>query len=159
MIEQLGQILLALRARILGGEATTVEVRTALRDAARQGGLDYDLAQVMTPDTLLMMVAPGGEVDPARCWLLAELSYLDGLEADLAFNFEEARSAFERAGFLYGMLQPVTGGVTGIPEAETRLEEIERRLEELPEPKARHKASTAEVGRRAFERRLSLIHI
>ena len=40
-----------------------------------------DLARAMTSETLLLMVAPGGEVDPGRCWLLAEMFYLEGVEA------------------------------------------------------------------------------
>lgn len=131
MIEELGRMLIALRRRILGGSAEREEVRGELSEAAKLGGLDYDLARAMGPDTLRTMVAPGGDVDPGRCWLLAELSYLDGLEADLAGDPEEAREAFERAGFLYGLLRPLPGNVVGVAEADDRLEEIELRLEGL----------------------------
>ena len=72
MIERRGRALIALRKRILGRETISKEVRVALRETAHGGGPDFDLAKVMTPDTPLMMVAPGGEVDPGRCWLLAE---------------------------------------------------------------------------------------
>lgn len=156
MIERLGQMLIALRARILRGETTAIEVRSALREAARQGGLDYDLAQAMTPDTLLMMVAPGGDVDPGRCWLVAELSYLDGLEADLTGHFADALAAFERAAFLYGMLQPVTGNLSGVPEAASRLEEIEARLADLPELHLRNLSAESPTTsvRTGFGRRL-----
>jgi len=131
MIERLGQALIALRNRILGKEVTSAEVRTALQSVAREGGLDYELATSMTPDTLLMMVAPAGEVDPGRCWLLAELSYLDGLDAELSGEVGVARSSFERAGFLFGMLQPEAGSLMGVIEAKERLDEIEVRLAAL----------------------------
>lgn len=148
LIEQLGQILIALRARILGKTATGEEVRGELEAAARMGGLDLDLARAMTPDSLLMMVAPGGEVDPGRCWLLGELFYLEGLEAAVAGRTSEARSALERAGFLYGMLQPVAGNLVGFAEAATRVDEIEQRLAELPPPRRRSRRP-ARAGARA----------
>jgi hypothetical protein len=132
MIEQLGAMLSAIRRHVLAGEATREETGASLRDAARLGGLDYDLARVMAPETLLMMVAPAGDVDPGRCWLLAELSYIDGLEAGLADDPDLAREAFERAGYLFGLLQPVAGNFLGIPESADRVKEIEQRLSELP---------------------------
>ncbi|MDX1578369.1 MAG: hypothetical protein R3266_07785 [Gemmatimonadota bacterium] len=137
MIEQLGHVLLAIRNRILGREIERPQLQEALSDAARQGGLDLDLARAMSPETLMMMVAPGGEVDPGRCWLLAEIFYLEGLEAELAGLVAEARSSLERAGFLFGLLEPVAGNLAGVAEAEERLAEIERRLEKLPGRKMR----------------------
>jgi hypothetical protein len=138
MIEQLGQALAALRRRILARGVDDAEVRESLSKIARDGGLDFELARAMTADTLLMMVAPGGEVDPSRCWLLAELFDLEGTDADLADDPEAARSAWERAGFLYGMLQPVPGNPIGITEARERVASIERKLETLPPRRARH---------------------
>jgi len=131
MIEQLGTVLAALRRRILGGTAEPEEIRGELAETAKLGGLDYDLARAMGPDTLRTMVAPGGDVDPGRCWLLAEIFYLEGLEADLAEDAHEARDAFERAGFLYGLLRPLPGNVVGVAEADERLAEVESRLEAL----------------------------
>jgi len=124
MIEQLGAMLSAIRRRILSGEATREETGPSLREAARLGGLDYDLATAMTPETLLMMVAPGGDVDPGRCWLLAELSYLDGIEAALIDDGSAARSALQRAAYLFGLLQPIAGNFLGIPESADRLREM-----------------------------------
>lgn len=141
MIEQLGQVLLAIRNRILRGEVDASEVRETLTDVARQGGLDLDLARAMSPETLMMMVAPGGEVDPGRCWVLAEIFYLEGLEAETADRPAEARAAYERAGFLYGLLDPVTGNLVGVEEAPERIEEIERRLAALPPRRERRRSA------------------
>lgn len=149
MIEQLGQALIALRNRILGRDIEGQELRGSLSDVARQGGLDMDLARAMTSETLLMMVAPGGEVDPGRCWLLAELFYLEGLEADLAGDAGLARSSLERAGFLFGMLQPVAGNVAGLEEAPERVADIERRLERLPRPPGRTRGPVRRSAGRA----------
>jgi len=77
------------------------------------------------------MVAPAGEVDPGRCWLVAELSYLDGLEARLVEDPDEARRSLERAAFLFGLLRPVAGNVAGLREALGRADEVERLLEEI----------------------------
>lgn len=132
MIERLGQALVALRKQILGGKINSSEVRAAIREAARDGGLDYDLATSLSSDTLLMMVAPGGDVDPGRCWLIAELSYLQGLDEELSEDFGPATASFERAAFLFGMLQPVAGNLAGVAEAKARLEEIDERLASLP---------------------------
>jgi len=140
MIEQLGTMLAELRRRILGRSAEHETVEGELAEVAKLGGLDYDLARVMGPDTLLMMVAPGGDVDPGRCWLLAELSYLDGLEADLAGDPEAARDALERAGFLYGLLRPLPGNLVGVHEADERLAEIESRLGALGPRRGRARA-------------------
>ena len=129
MIEQLGGMLAALRRRILGGDTSRAETREELRETAKLGGLDYDLARALAPETLFTMVAPGGELDPARCWLLAELSYLDGLEAELAEDPGEARDSLERAAYLFGLLRPAAGNFLGIPESADRIGDIERRLE------------------------------
>ncbi len=67
MIEQLGTIMVALRRRIIGQEVGREEAAETLRETARLGGLDYDLACALTPETLLLMVAPGGDVHPGRC--------------------------------------------------------------------------------------------
>ncbi len=146
LIEQVGQMLLALRRRILAREVTTSETREELRAAARAGGLDYDLARAMTPDTLLLMVAPGGEVDPGRCWLLAEMFYLEGVEAELVGQVGEARDSLERAAFLFGMLQPIAGNLVGLPESAPRIEEIERRLTGLPPGHRRMVAAGARLA-------------
>ena len=141
LIEQVGQALIALRRRILAREATASETRRELRAAARGGGLDFDLARAMTSETLLLMVAPGGEVDPGRCWLLAEMFYLEGVEAELAGRVGEAHDSLQRAAFLFGMLQPIAGNLVGLPEATPRIEEIERRLTGLPPARRRSVAA------------------
>lgn len=137
LIEQAGQALIALRDRILGREASAGEVRDALRQAALLGGLDYDVAKAMTAETLAAMVAPAGEVEPGRCWVLAETFYLDGLEASLGGRSAEAREMLGRARLLYGLLRPLAGNLVGVPEADVRIAEIERRLDRLPPPRRR----------------------
>lgn len=131
MIEELGALIAGIRKRILGGEVRDPALRAQMGDVARSGGLDYDLARAMTPESLLLMVAPAGEVDPGRCWLVAELSYLDGLEARLVEDPDEARRSLERAAFLFGLLRPVAGNVAGLREALGRADEVERLLEEI----------------------------
>lgn len=149
MIEELGRAILALKLMILARGAAPGEVGESLTKIARDGGLDFELAKAMSADSLLMMVAPGGEVDPSRCWLLAELFDLEGIDLELADDLEGARGAWERAGFLFGMLQPVPGLPIGIEEAREKVASIERKLEGLPPRKARHAGPSSRARRTA----------
>lgn len=130
-IEILGQLLIALRNRILGREADGTEVSQELGSVVGRIGLDIELIRSATPDTLALMVAPTGDVDPGRCWLLAETLYLDGLCAVLEERREEALESLGKAARLFSMLEP--GGVylVGFPEANERIDEIRDRIQAL----------------------------
>lgn len=71
MIEQMAVIIAAIRRKLLRGEveAGTVDLRA---EAARQG-VDLELARALEPESLLLMLSPGGEPEAARCWVMAEL--------------------------------------------------------------------------------------
>jgi hypothetical protein len=131
MIEQLGQTLIALRRVILGQSALPGDVEDRLMEVSRTAGLDLALARAATPETLQMMVAPTGEVDPSRCWLIGEMLFLDALQAEAEERTDDARAGFEKALRLFGIIEP--GGVflTGWPEAEERIAEIRGRLLQL----------------------------
>lgn len=128
MIEQIGEVLIALRRRILGQASQPADVEERLNAFAQTAGLDLELARAASPETLHMLVAPSGEADPSRSWLLAEFLYLDGLQAEVERRLEDARASFEKARMLYGLIEP--GGVflTGWPEAEERAAEISEKL-------------------------------
>lgn len=133
MIERIGQMLLAIRKRIAAGEdATTIE--DALRRVAADGGVDLDIARLSSPETLALFVAPGGEVEPTRCWMFAELLFLDGLQARADGRDDDARASFEKARMLYALVEPGGALLLGWPEASARIDEVERLLqEESPE--------------------------
>lgn len=126
LIEILGQALIRLRKMIVGGE-DPAEVDRELQAVAEKGGVDLELARQVDEDTLLLLMSPGGEPEPARCWLMAELLYLDGLRAELEEEEGEARALFEKALRLYVALDPRIPG-RGLPEISDRVEELEEKL-------------------------------
>lgn len=128
LIEQAGLVLKQALARILGRSATRAETARDLRRAANLGGLDLDLLKLCDGDTLLQLVTPGGEPEPARTWLAAESLYLDGLAAQLEGATDEARASLAKALLLYRLIQPGAPLPGGIPEATDRVRDVEERL-------------------------------
>ena len=130
-IEMLGQMLIALRNRILGRKVDGPEAMQEVQSVVRKVGLDMEMLRVATPDTLAMLAAPTGEVEPSRCCLMAEALHLDGLTSELEERREDALNALDKAVRLFSMLEP--GGVylVGFPEASERLEEILDRIDAL----------------------------
>lgn len=130
MIEQLGQMLAALRNMILGRGIASQLIEQRLEAAATQSGLNLGLARAASPETIEMMVAPTGDLEPGRCWLVAEILYLDGLHAQLDDRPTDAVASFSKALPLYLLLKP-KGLFLGLPEADERIGEIEDRLAEI----------------------------
>lgn len=124
-IEALGQLLIAIRKMILGGEADGAAVETRLREASGKVGMDLELARAATPETLRMLIAPTGEIEPGRCWLLAETLYLDGIQARLAGDRGQALDSLGKARMLFSLLKPMGAFLVGFPEAAERMEEID----------------------------------
>jgi hypothetical protein len=132
-IEMLGELLVAIRNLILGRATPSAVIHARLQRLSRQGGMELELAQAATPETLRMLIAPTGEVEPGRCWLLAETLYLDGLEAELTGERPRAVDSLAKARMLFSLLAPMGAFLVGFPEARERVEEIERRLARLEE--------------------------
>ena len=128
LIEQMGAALVALRNRILGRGAPPQEIHDELAGLASRSGFDLALLRGFSGETLHMLVSPTGEVEPARCWLMAELLYLDGLEALVDGRDDEAREGLTKARLLFGLIEPGGGMLVGLPEAGERVREIEERL-------------------------------
>lgn len=130
IIEELGAVLIALRNAILGGSARATEVEDTLRRAAGAAGMNLDLARAASIDALPAMMAPTGEVDPARCWLLAEVLMTDGMRLlhDGEGEAERARSSLAKAAALFRLVAPLGAYLTGFPEADERIKEIEEAL-------------------------------
>ena len=128
LIEQLGAALVALRNRILRRGAAPQEVYDELAGLADRSGFDLALLRGFSGETLRMLVSPTGEVEPARCWLMAELLYLDGLQALAERRDEDARAGLEKARLLYSLVEPGGGMLVGLAEAAERIHEIDDRL-------------------------------
>lgn len=131
MIEQIGRVLIALRNRILRRQIGGGELREELNAVAQRTGLDFALARRVEPETLMLLVAPTGELEPGRCWLLAELFYLDGLQAVEEGRTEDASESLDRARRLYEVLRPRKVTIVAFPEATERLDEIRELMEGL----------------------------
>jgi hypothetical protein len=132
LIEQIGAVLIALRKRILARSIAPEEARDALRDVGSRAGFDLDLLRGFSLESLVLFVAPTGEVEPSRCWMMAEVLYLDGLQASVEERMLDARESLAKAAALYGLVEPGGGMLVGFPEAATRIAEIEALLEDLP---------------------------
>lgn len=130
LIEQLGATLIELRKAILGGSADAGSVEDQLRRAASGAGMDLDLARAASPGALPVMIAPTGEVDPLRCWVLAEMFLTDGLHRSEQGDDHAADQALAKAEVLFALLGS-QAHLAGYPEADQRLEEIGRMRREL----------------------------
>ncbi len=124
IIEQLGAALIQLRKAILGGAATESQVDDVLRRSSAGVGMDLDLVRVASPDSLLAMIAPTGEVDPMRCWLMGETLLTDALFQRSEGRTEGALDALARARVLFSLVGK-DAFLAGYPEAEERLREID----------------------------------
>lgn len=134
MIEQLGAVLVALRNRILGRDMDASQVRDELAGVAGRAGFDLELLKAFSLDTLVLFVAPTGEVEPGRCWIMAETLYLDGLQAHLEGRGASAAESLRKSRTLFSLIGPGGGMLIGFPEAAERIEEIERLLATAPDP-------------------------
>ena len=133
-IEMLGQLLIAIRKLILGGEADGAAVESRLKEVAERSGMDLELARAAAPDTLRMLIAPTGEVEPGRCWILAETLYLDGIRARLTEDPERANDSLRKARMLFSLLGPMGAFLVGFPEARERIREIDALLSGEEDP-------------------------
>lgn len=130
MIEQLGVALARLR-QLITGKASKAEIRAEMTAAARTGGVDLQMARITSLDTLVALLSVGGELNPSRCWLTAELLFLDALEAETAGDVSAAELSYEKALSLFRLLEPAGALLLGWPEARERVEEITATLSHL----------------------------
>jgi hypothetical protein len=127
-IEMLGAALIAIRKMIFGGGAEPGEVEARLQEVSQQGGMALDLARSASPETLRMLIAPTGEIEPGSCWLLAETLFLDGLHAKGVGDAVRASDSLAKSGMLFSLLKPMGAFLVGFPEATDRIREIEMLL-------------------------------
>lgn len=129
IIEQLGAALVEFRRKILQQEDVG-ETQEALASTASRAGLDLDMLKRFDAGTLVMLVSPGGDVDVTRCWLMAELLYLDGLDTDMSGR--DGADSLIKSRALYDLLRPMGGVLVGMPEAAERIAEIDQHLDRPP---------------------------
>ncbi len=102
-----------------------------LRRAAGNAGMDIELARAVSVESLPAMVAPTGEVEPGRCWVLAEALMTDGVHRLQRGEPAAARSSLAKAAALFELVGPGEAFLTGFPEAGVRIAEIEGLLAEI----------------------------
>jgi hypothetical protein len=127
LIERFGRMLIALRNRIQRRELETADLRAEIGEVAQQAGLDLEIARTLDPGSLLMWLAPTGEIDEPRLWLMAELLYLEGLHA-ISSATGEGRRDLERALAIYSRLPPEWKPSDDFPTATERISELRRLL-------------------------------
>lgn len=104
LIERFGRMLIGLRRNIPGRERESADVMAHIQDIAREAGLDLDIARRLDPASLVMWLAPTDDFDEPRLWLLAELLYLIGLDAEPSGAAGAGRADLARALALYSHL-------------------------------------------------------
>ncbi len=133
IIEQLGRTLIQIRNLILGKQAEPAEIQEQLRSVAAQAGLDLDLARVIGSEMLPLLIAPSGEVEPARCWLYAELLYLEAMQARQAGRSDVAERDLQRTVEFFSLLPPDWRAPEGFADAPERIVEARQMLRSLHE--------------------------
>jgi hypothetical protein len=124
IIERFGRMLIALRNHILQREVEADDVRAQLGEVAREAGLDMEIARRLDPAALLMWLAPTADFDAPRLWLMAELLYLEALDARASSAEGGGRADFARALALFEHLPPDWKPTDGFVTAAARAEEI-----------------------------------
>jgi hypothetical protein len=98
---------------------------------ASQGGLALDVARSLDPAMLVMWLAPRGEIDPGKFWLLAELLFLEGLQAHEEGDVTRARADLERARLLLGKIDADWRPETDLASAGERIQDVDAALDRL----------------------------
>jgi hypothetical protein len=96
LVEQFGRVLATLLSKIKGRQLSPTEVHAQIAAIASQGGLQLDVARSLHPVMLLMWLAPRGEIDAGKFWLMAELFFLEGMQAREEGLADRARSDLQR---------------------------------------------------------------
>ncbi len=129
LIEEMGAALIALRNAIVRGGAPAGEVEATLRRATSAAGMELELARALSAEALPSLVAPTGEVEPAKCWVLAEALMTDGVNRMQEGDLERARPLLAKAATLFRLVAPWGACLVGFPEAHERIAEIEGLLD------------------------------
>jgi hypothetical protein len=107
LIEQFGRALAALLGKITGRQLSPAEIHAEIATVASQSGLQLEVARTLDPVMLLMWLAPRGEadIDPGKFWLMAELLFLEGMQAREEGRHAAARADLERARLILSKLE------------------------------------------------------
>ena len=130
MIERFGQMLVALRNRILRGDDSR-QIEDDLVAVGQQAGVDLGLVRGLTLESLLMFVERGGQIELDRAWLMAEMLSLDGIQSARLGRSGRAEDSLIKARALYDLVGPHGSMLTGVPDVGERIAEIDQALRDL----------------------------
>lgn len=128
LIEQFGRALAALLGKITGRQLSPTEVHAQIAAVATQSGLSLDIARSLDPTMLLMWLAPRGEIDPGKFWLMAELLFLAGMQAREEGDATRAQADLDRARLLLLKIEPGWRPQDDLASVGERLAEVEAAL-------------------------------
>jgi len=130
LIEQFGRSLAALLGRITGRQLSPTEVHAQIAAVASQSGLQLEVARTLDPGMLLMWLAPRGDadIDPGKFWLMAELLFLEGMQAREEGNDVRARDDLQRARLILSRLDSSWRPQTDLASVGERLDDVDRVL-------------------------------
>jgi hypothetical protein len=131
VIEQLAQVLIVLRNRILGREGEPSQLHQEIRSIASRVGLDLQVARAVDPTILRMLMSQAGTLDPGRCWLMAELLFLEALQARGNGEAAQAARDIDRALLLHGWNEPEWQPFPELPPVSERMDEFRALRAEL----------------------------
>lgn len=101
--QQLAELLQRIQGEIEGeGGELAATVEEGLDAAAREAGLDLQVARLIDAATLEALLTGGAHPDEGRVWAVAEVLYLDGLRARKQGMEDDSRRLLEKAAVLYG---------------------------------------------------------
>ena len=129
LIERFGRMLIGIRDAVLRRQSDAAQVEAQIQEIAEQAGLDLTIARRLDPASLLLWLAPTEDFDAGRVWLMAELLYLEGVEASSQPD-GSGRANLERALALFANLPPEWRPCDGLGAAGERVAEIRQLLEE-----------------------------
>lgn len=125
LIERLGQLLRRVPGQFRDPAMLSDDLDDDVNEIALQAGFDLGLAIRLSEESLLMLVAPFGELDSNRCRLLAELLYINGLRAALRGESSVAFANHSRAIHLYRMIRIGEAEETSLPGITERIVTLE----------------------------------
>lgn len=130
LVEQFARALSTLLNRIRGRQVSSEVVRSEVAAIARQCGLDVEVARGLDPAMLLMWLAPRGEIDPGRFWLMGELLLIDAWRSHEEGDHDRARADFERALTVFSKIDAAWRPQPDLPSASDRVTDIRQAIDE-----------------------------
>lgn len=124
LIEQFARALSGLLNKIRKREVPATEVHAEIGAIAQQSGLDLNVARGLDGAMLLMWLAPRGDIDPGKFWLMAELLFLDAMQLRADGDTDRAEADLERALVILLNLESDWRPQPDLASAGERIEEI-----------------------------------